>query len=91
MKFEDYLSGLDLSAIYYVLDNSYNGIMDTDNFNYKDDKLYYKGYLLHREDGPAIEWSDNDCQWYLFGKEYTKNDYIKVIKIKNITKILSET
>jgi hypothetical protein len=26
------------------------------------------GSLLHREDGPAIEWGDGDRSWYYYGK-----------------------
>ena len=34
-------------------------------------KYYYKDVvkdILHREDGPAIEWSDGDKDWYLNGR-----------------------
>jgi len=26
--------------------------------------------MVHREDGPAIEWGDGRKHWYLNGKEY---------------------
>lgn len=29
---------------------------------------WYKDGFLHREDGPAIIWPDNDMQWWLNGK-----------------------
>ena len=35
------------------------------------DKLYYSDRdmtILHREDGPAIEWADGDKFWYINGK-----------------------
>jgi hypothetical protein len=37
--------------------------------NYKDgtSKYYWNG-RLHREDGPAIEWSHGTKEWYLHGK-----------------------
>ena len=34
-------------------------------------KFYYKDKertILHREDGPAMEWADGDRLWYLNGK-----------------------
>ena len=32
------------------------------------DKSWYLNGKLHREDGPAFEWSDGDKSWYLNGK-----------------------
>jgi len=29
---------------------------------------YYNGYLLHREDGPALEYVDISYNWFLNGK-----------------------
>ncbi len=34
-------------------------------------KFYYKDRemtILHREDGPAVEWSDGDKKWWIDGK-----------------------
>ena len=30
----------------------------------------YKDGVLHREDGPAVEYSNGDKQWYLFGSRH---------------------
>ena len=30
---------------------------------------------LHREDGPAVEYSDGDHLWWLNGREYTEEEY----------------
>jgi hypothetical protein len=30
-------------------------------------RWYYHGES-HREDGPAVEWSDGDTEWYLHGE-----------------------
>jgi hypothetical protein len=41
-------------------------------------KFYYKDYemkIIHREDGPAVEWSDRDKLWYLNGVKYTEEEY----------------
>ena len=32
------------------------------------DKFYYKDSILHREDGPAIEYTNEDKEWYQNGK-----------------------
>jgi hypothetical protein len=39
-------------------------------------KFYYKDRemtILHREDGPAVEWSDGGKYWYLDGKRHRKD------------------
>ncbi len=58
---------------YYVLKNS-NILYSKKIVNYSNNlkelysKMYYKGKLLHREDGPAIEWADGSKYWYKNGK-----------------------
>jgi len=37
------------------------------------DREYLKDDLLHREDGPAYEWSDGTKFWYLNGKLHRDN------------------
>jgi hypothetical protein len=37
---------------------------DGDKFYFKDREMF----ILHRVDGPAIEWSDGSKEWYLDGK-----------------------
>jgi hypothetical protein len=91
MKFEDYIIDMNIRAVYYTLDGSFDEAMHTDKFDYKDGKLYYKGSLVHREDGPALEWDDGDREWYLNGDQYTEKKYTELIKIKNMNKILNET
>jgi len=37
------------------------------------DKFYYKDKaktILHREDGPAVEWADGDKVWFVNGKQH---------------------
>jgi hypothetical protein len=37
------------------------------------DTVYYKDEartILHREDGPAIEWNDGNLEWFLNGKRH---------------------
>ena len=31
-------------------------------------KSWYKNYYLHREGGPALEWTNGDKSWYQHGK-----------------------
>ena len=39
-------------------------------------KVWLEDGLLHRDDGPAIEWADGNKEWWLNGKEYTKEEYV---------------
>lgn len=53
--------------IYYAeIPETFTGIAELANGT----KYWYKEGLLHREDGPAIEWSDGGKAWYLEGKLY---------------------
>jgi hypothetical protein len=41
---------------------------------------------LHREDGPAVEYTDGTKFWFLNGKEYTKEEFLKkTSKVKELT------
>lgn len=41
----------------------------------------------HRENGPALIWSDGNINWFLNGKEYTEKEYWQELyKRKIITK-----
>ena len=31
--------------------------------------------FLHREDGPATEWEDGSREWYLDGKQLSKDEF----------------
>ena len=47
--------------------------------------LIYRRYInvnLHREDGPAIEWSDGSKKWYLNGQELSEEEFIKITQSK---------
>ena len=54
------------------------------------DTYYYnKNNILHREDGPAIEFKRGRKGWFLDGIEYTHEEYKKKMrrnKIKEISK-----
>jgi len=51
---------------------------------------YYKGYLVHRENGPAIEWDNGDKSWYFEGKKFSEKNYYKIINLKNKNRVLDE-
>ena len=64
--------------IIYCKDDSYKKEFDNENYYYNkrfgnnesyfiSDACYYRGYLVHREDGPAIEVIDNSKCWFLNG------------------------
>tara|TARA_R110000868_G_scaffold77151_3_gene221249 strand:+ start:2082 stop:2342 length:261 start_codon:yes stop_codon:yes gene_type:complete len=41
--------------------------------NYIGDKIWYLNGLLHRTDGPAIEFSNGDKSWYLNGLRHRED------------------
>jgi len=47
-----------------------NYVIKTDEYGIK---CYYLNNLLHREDGPAIEYPEGDKRWYLNGKLHREN------------------
>ena len=56
------------------------------HINTDGDKRYYKDRemkILHREDGPAFEFSDGTKRWFLNGANYTEKEWkIEVAKLK---------
>ena len=48
--------------------------------NFKGDKFWHLNGVLHREDGPACEYSSGDKYWYLNDKLYTESGYYKKIE-----------
>ncbi len=38
-------------------------------------RFWYLNDQLHREDGPATEWSDGTREWYLDGKRLSKGEF----------------
>ena len=48
-------------------------------------KFWYKNDLLHKEDGPAIEYVNANNYWYLNGKEIhcsTQEEFERLLKLK---------
>lgn len=59
-------------------------------FNNKNNLFYYKGYLIHHEDGPAIEWNDGGKFWYLNGNSCEEEEYNRIMSLKKKRKILND-
>ncbi len=45
--------------------------------NTNGDREWYLNGKLHREDGPAIEFTGGDNYWYLNGEELTEEEFNK--------------
>ena len=51
--------------------------------------IYSRISTFHREDGPALEWSDGTDEWFLDGKNYDKDSYNEAIQeVKDIPEVL---
>ena len=48
--------------------------------------LWYKNGIIHREDGPAVEWHHGSKEFYLDGKQYSEREYLR--RITKLGKIL---
>jgi hypothetical protein len=47
------------------------------------DRFWYLGDMLHREDGPAIEWVTGDRFWYLNGQKMTEAEFNARSKVES--------
>jgi len=43
----------------------------------------FDGEVLHREDGPAVEFTDGTHYWFLNGIEYSEEEFLKKLKCLN--------
>jgi len=66
MKFEDKY------RIIYCKDD-YCQEFDNDTFYKINNIEYYKGYLIHRDNMPALQWSSGRKEWYLNGLRHREN------------------
>ena len=66
-------------GIIYCKDNSYQKEFDDNNeyFHRNNNRLYYNGYLVHREDGPAIKRGNMENNWYLNGRLHREDEPAK--------------
>ena len=59
------------------------------------DKFWYLNDVLHREDGPAIEYANGEKFWYLNGNQLTEekfnarmNPVVKELTVRELEKLL---
>jgi len=74
---DDYCEQYDTKSVCYVFKDQYN-------------RFYYRGYLIHREDGPAVEGNHGFKEWWLNGIKYSEKEYYKVINLKKKSDVLNE-
>jgi len=67
-------------AVIYCKNGSYKKLFDNNYYCHdKQHITYYKGYLIHHDDGPAIEYKNGPAygrgpaQWYFEGKRHRKD------------------
>lgn len=41
------------------------------------EKRWYVNGVIHREDGPAIEYQNGDDEWYINGKKFSFEEFLK--------------
>ena len=56
----------------------HNATKEPDNLIVTGDKFWYKNGKFHREDGPAIEFSDGSKFWYKNGEYHRKDGPAKI-------------
>jgi len=55
----------------------------TPKFYYKDgttSSIYDNSSMLHRTDGPAVEWTDGENHWYIDGWYCTEEEFKQLIR-----------
>jgi hypothetical protein len=58
--------------IIYCKDDYYSEF-DNEDFYYTNIGAYYKGYLIHKKDGPAINYINLKKEWWLDGKRHRED------------------
>jgi hypothetical protein len=76
--------------IVYCKNYSYQKKFDNTHWYDSHGILYYKGRLVHRDHGPAIEYAFGDKEWYLNGKCYSEKEYLNIINLKKKSDVLNE-
>ena len=57
-----------------------NPVIDSNGTKY----WFNKQGQRHREDGPAVVWSDGCKEWWLNGKQYTEEEYVMIQFMKGV-------
>jgi len=45
--------------------------------DYHGDLFWYRNNLRHREDGPAIEYADGTKRWFLYGEQFSEEEFLR--------------
>jgi len=80
----------EFDTIIYCKDYSYQKKFDKNSWYCSNGVQYYKGYIVHREDGPAIVWDIDDNEWYINGKRYLEEEYMKIKSLKSKSRVLND-
>jgi hypothetical protein len=68
-------------------ENKYNIIFHNENgpaIEWPDgSECWYKDNLLHNENGPAVKYADGSEEYWLNGKQYTKEQYYNELEKNN--------
>jgi hypothetical protein len=56
--------------------------------DYAGSRAWFLNGKLHRENGPAVEWSNGAFNWHLNGKYYTFENWFEQISPQNQLEIL---
>jgi hypothetical protein len=61
--------------IIHCKNSSYNNDFDKGKTFVQNNKeqWYFNGYLIHRDDGPGIEWHTGNKEWYFEGHLHKEN------------------
>jgi len=86
------------NATIYCKDGSYQKKYDNHDwynhieFQYYTGIQYYRGYLLHREDGPAVQWNNSYGinEYFLNGKRYSEKEYMERKILKSKCRVLDD-
>jgi len=71
-------------------DKFYKNFYDSNYFYINNKKTYFKGYVIHKEDGPAVKWSDGVEEWWLNGRRYSEEKYYKIVNLKSKSRVLDD-
>ena len=54
---------------------------------YELDGYFHKKRTFHREDGPAMEFTNGEKYWYLHDKQYTLEEYVAQMNCSDSEKV----
>jgi len=92
---DDYYYEADNNWFYYNISGAYFKGYEIHRKNkpaieHKYCKSWYIDGKKHRDDGPAVEYGNGYKYWYLNGKEYSEEEYLKIMNLKKKNRVLDE-